>query len=277
MTNISGPGGSAPLPIPGEKESISTNTGQGQGVDKVATTSVNSARAVDAVQSGFQSADITSTGTLGAPPPLPDVDGATNPGGASWRVGWMADSGDGALMWAALNEMARTAMRDMKSAKESKRAFQDGAVDSKKNKLSATEQKQAAEREEAERQFIDSTITACIVCAIAIAGAKVGSGAEAGSAAANKSAAIIACSQVVGNVYKAYGDMESKNNGPRRDADDKELEAMRWEMNAEMMNQMVEESQSSYEESKELFKLALRILTEHYELQSQAVQTYTRG
>ena len=71
--------------------------------------------------------------------------------------------------------------------------------------------------------------------------------------------------------------MASKTDGPQRKADDKELEAIRWEMNAEMMEQMVEESQSSYEESKELFKLALRILTEHYELASQATQTYTRG
>ena len=57
----------------------------------------------------------------------------------------------------------------------------------------------------------------------------------------------------------------------------KELEAMRWDMQAEMMDQMVEEAQSNYEESKELFKLAMRILSEHYELQSQATQTFTRG
>jgi hypothetical protein len=52
---------------------------------------------------------------------------------------------------------------------------------------------------------------------------------------------------------------------------------MRWEQQAEMMDQMVEEAQNNYEEAKELFKLALRILTEHYELQTQAIQTTTRG
>jgi hypothetical protein len=274
MTNISGPGGGTPI-IP-DKESIPVNTGQGKSVEKVATTSVNSA-AVDAVQAELQASNLNSTGTIGSAPPLPDVSGTSSQGGAGWRVGWLADSGEGALMWAALSEMARTSMRDMKSAKESKRAFQDGAVDAKKNKLKATEEKQAAERDEAARQFRDATITAVIVCAISIAGATYGSGAAEGSTQANTSQAIISAANAVSNVYKSYGDMQSKQNGPAREADDKELEAMRWEMNAEMMDQMVEESQSNYEESKELFKLALRILTEHYELQSQATQTFTRG
>jgi len=279
MTNVSGPGGGGPNldALLGEKQSVSTATGQGQGTAKVATTSVNSAKVVDAVSAQLQAGNLTSTGTLGAPPPLPNVSGTSNHEGAGWRVGWMGDTGSGALMWAALNEMAKTSMRDMKSAKESKRAFQDGAIDSKKNKVKSTEQKQVAERDEAARQFVDSVIVAVIVCAISAYGASVGSGAEAGSQAANTSAAIISTASAISNVYKAYGDKESKVDGPQREANDKELEAMRWEMNAEMMEQMVEESQGSYEESKELFKLALRILSEHYELASQATQTFTRG
>jgi hypothetical protein len=279
MTNVSGPGGGGPNldALLGEKQSVSTATGQGQATAQVATTSVSSAKVVDAVSAQLQAGNLTSTGTLGAPPPLPNVSGASNHEGAGWRVGWMGDTGDGALMWAALNEMAKTSMRDMKSAKESKRAFQNGAIDSKKNKLTATEEKQGAERDEAARQFVDSVIVAVIVCAISAYGGSMGSGAAEGSKAATTSAAIISTSNVLGNVYKAYGDMASKKDGPQRKADDKELEATRWEMNAEMMEQMVEESQSSYEESKELFKLALRILTEHYELSSQATQTFTRG
>lgn len=260
--------------------SVTEATGQGQGkvTKSVSEAKVNEMLAgygLTALNGSFQSVDgfnLNSTNSsavtsFGGAPPLPD-----NPGGAdnamlSNRLGWLMDSGDGALMWMALSEMAKTAMRDMSDAKQVKRAMSKGKIDAKKNQLDATEKKIEAQREEAERAFRDSVITAVVVCAIACAAACAGS---AGSA-------ISACASTVGTVYQSYANMDSKTDGAQRDADDKELEAMRWDMQAEMMDQMVEEAQSNYEESKELFKLALRILTEHYELQSQATQTFTRG
>jgi hypothetical protein len=105
----------------------------------------------------------------------------------------------------------------------------------------------------------------------------MGKGAAEESQVANPSSAVNTASNAVAKVYEAYRDADSETDGPAQTADDAELQAAYAELNAEMMNQMVEESQNSYEESKELFKLALRILTEHYELAAQATQTFTRG
>jgi hypothetical protein len=171
-------------------------------------------------------------------------------------------------MWMALSEMARTAMRDMKDAKDVKRAMQQGKIEGKKAQIKSTESQLEAEREEAARAFRDAVITAVIVCAISCAAAGVGG--SAGSA-------ISATANAVGQIYQAYQTNATKQEGPQRKADDARLKAMRWEQQAEMMDQMVEEAQNNYEEAKELFKLALRILTEHYELQTQAIQTTTRG
>ena len=260
--------------------SVTEPTGQGQGkvtktVSEAKVNEMLAAYGLSAANGNFQSVDgftlnSTNSGAVtsfGGAPVLADNPGSADNANLSNRLGWLMDSGDGALMWMALSEMARTAMRDMSDSKQVKRAMSMAKIDAKKNQLDATEKKIEAQREEAERAFRDSVITAVVVCAIACAAACAGS---AGSA-------ISACASTVGSVYQSYANMESKTNGPQRDADDKELEAMRWDMQAEMMDQMVEEAQSNYEESKELFKLAMRILTEHYELQTQATQTFTRG
>ncbi len=260
---------------------VTEPTGQGQGrvtAKSMTEAKVNSLLALyglEATNGDFRSVDgfkVTAENSaplthFGDAPPLPNNPGVADNANLSNRLGWMMDSGDGALMWMALSEMARTAMRDMTDSKMVKHAMSSAKISAKKNQLDATEKKIEAQREEAERAFRDSVITAVIVCAIACAAAGAGS----------TGSAISACASSVGTVYQSYATMESKTDGPQREADDKELEAMRWDMQAEMMDQMVEEAQSNYEESKELFKLALRILTEHYELQTQATQTYTRG
>jgi hypothetical protein len=284
MSSVGG-AGSTPVGIEylatEETYSVTAPTGQGQGKVKAKTMSeanVNQLLAAYGLQANngtFKSVDgfkvdatnASMVSSFGDAPPLPTTAGEADNAHLSDRLGWLKDSGDGALMWMALSELARTAMRDMQDARQVKHAMSSAKISSKKTQLDATEQRIAAQREEAERIFRDTVITSVVVCAIACAAACAGT----------YGPAISACASAAGQVYQSYSTMNSKTDGPQAEADDKELEAMRWELQAEMMDQMVEEAQSSYEESKELFKLALRILTEHYELQSQATQTYTRG
>lgn len=54
------------------------------------------------------------------------------------------------------------------------------------------------------------------------------------------------------------------------------LQAKRWEANQQVADQSIEEAKAHYEESKEQFKSALRILREHMDRQSQAVQKITQ-
>jgi len=236
---------------------------------------------VDVVESRLTSRG--GDGDLGGAPPLPDVAGQIDDAGATWRVGWMSGSGDAALMWLAMSETARTAMRDMADAKSAKRAFQNAKVDGKKSQVACTEKQLEAERDEAERQFTDSVVTAVIVCAISYASTQVGQAGTEGATAATDSAnqakqmAVANLATPIADVWSKYKTMESKQEGPQRQADEKRLEGMRWEQQAEMMDQMVEESQGNYDESKELFKLSLRILSEHYELRNQSTQALTRG
>jgi hypothetical protein len=89
--------------------------------------------------------------------------------------------------------------------------------------------------------------------------------------------AIIDSGRLISYIGQADVNMTSKGSGPQRRADEKKLQAMRWEQQSEMLDQVIEEASSNHEHAKELFKKALAIVTEHYELQTQATQTLTRG
>lgn len=271
-------------------------------------------RAVDGYSITSTNAAVATT--FGDAPPLPNVAGPTNQGALTSRIRAMQDGGEGALMWLAMSELAYTAIRDMKDAKDVKRLMQSNMIEAKQAAITSTENQIAAERAEANRAFKDAVVTAVVICAVscAVAGATSGasSGASAGTstgtttgqvagtganavggtanstpaAASNSGSSVwgkaadgVATSlpSALGTVYSTYATAESKNNGPQREADEAKLKAMRWEAQAEMMNQMVEEAQSNYEEAKELFKLALKILADHGELVTQATQTTTRG
>ncbi|OGQ83433.1 MAG: hypothetical protein A2289_16450 [Deltaproteobacteria bacterium RIFOXYA12_FULL_58_15] len=222
-------------------------------------------RSVDGFKLTETSAPIVTQ--YGDAPILPDFDGVVDNNSLAGRLGWMGEMGDGALMWMAMSELARTAMQDMTDSKSMKRAMANAKIEAKKTNIASTEKQIKHEREEAERAFNDAVIMAVVMCAISCAAACAGSVGSAISTAASS----------VSSVYGSYKTMHSKTEGPQRKADDARLKGMRWDQEAEMMDQMVEEAQNNYDESKELFKLALRILGEHYELQSQATQSITRG
>ena len=78
-----------------------------------------------------------------------------------------------------------------------------------------------------------------------------------------------------GNAVQAGINAYSKNSGAQRDADDAMLLEKRWEMMESMQDDMVDTFKGAHEDARELFRLALRIIQEHFELRSQAVQKLT--
>ena len=79
----------------------------------------------------------------------------------------------------------------------------------------------------------------------------------------------------VGPLINKAGEYYSKVHGGGREADEKRLEVKRYERQEALFDDAVDSAKSTYEESKEQFKLALRIMTEHMERQTQVVQKIT--
>ena len=161
-------------------------------------------------------------------------------------------------MWQSLATMAKTSMIDTHMATEIKSAMQKGKVDSKKNEIKATEEQIQAEREAAAMNLMFSIAAA--VVQIALSGTPVGQ----------------AIGPALGQLIKSLGEYINKTSGPQRKADDKKIEVMRHQMMQEIFEQGVENAKSNYDEARELLKLALKIMTEHSERQTQITTTITR-
>ena len=114
-----------------------------------------------------------------------------------------------------------------------------------------------------------ASIGAVAAVGASVAGATIGSNTAAGAGW-----------QAVGS--SAYGWTTSMGNalsvtfGPDARASEKELEQLRIQMQSETVEQTLDTARSNYDEAKEMFKLALRILLEFAERQSQITSTITR-
>lgn len=165
---------------------------------------------------------------------------------------------DSALMWQALSTMAYSAQREMHDAKEVKHAMQRGKLEAKRNEIDSTQRQIEAERAAAQEAFAWSVVSAVVTVGV---GSMTGSDAVAGAA---------------GNVASSFGTMMSKTSGAQREADDAKVETMRHQMQQETFEQNVESAKASYDEARENFRLALKIIAEHGERQTQIVNTITR-
>lgn len=204
-------------------------------------------------------------------PPLPeDYAGAnvaalgSGAGGASSTAhfDWLHDDtiSGAALMWMELSTMAESSMAEMSDWKELKNAMQEGKAESKKNEIKSTEEKIEAERAAALEGFVWSA-----VAAIAAFAAGPANGGNQGM------------SQAVSTMVNKFGEYHSKAHGGQREADEKELEVMRHQLMQELMDQGIETAKSGYDEAREQFKLALKILDEHSERETQINANLTRA
>ncbi len=71
------------------------------------------------------------------------------------------------------------------------------------------------------------------------------------------------------------GGTKNSESGSSYKEDEKELLGKRWEMLESIADSDIDEAKNNYEEAKEQLKLALRILKEHSERQTQAIQKIT--
>jgi len=217
---------------------------------------------IDGVQVTASTAGVVS---FGGAQPLPGTLGGTmDAASVTQKLEWMSDFTEGSLMWMAFSTLAETAMRDVKDAKDLRNAFQLMKLNAKKNAIKATESQIEAERDAANEALMWAVVAAVvqfIVTALLV-------GNEATQAYAGMGPAL-------GGVAQAAGTAHAKNEGARRKADDKRVEKMRHDFIEAVHDQAIEESRSNYEEAKELFKLALKVMTEHMERESQVVQKIT--
>lgn len=210
---------------------------------------------------------------FGGATPLPSIGGA----GASvelmqQKAAWMSElgTGAGALMWAAMSEMARMSQRELGDARQLRNAMHKGKIEAKTAQINATAAQIEAEREAAKDALVTAVVAAVVTAILSFVGAgSMTEGASVGSQVATATAA------AAGQVVTAAGTAMSKNSGAQRDADEKKLEAKRYEREEAIYDDSIDSAKSSYEEAKEQFKLALRIMTEHMERQTQVVQKIT--
>ncbi|MEO0813860.1 MAG: hypothetical protein AAFY60_13420, partial [Myxococcota bacterium] len=202
-------------------------------------------------------------------PPLPeDSSSAVGPAFEGVRQGhydWMHGTqgvADSALMWMALSTMAKTSMRDMSDAKDFRNAMQLGKAESKKNEIKSTEEQIEAERRAAAEGLMWSIVSAVATYAFSSM-ESLGASQAMGKAA--------------GDVVSAFGKYHSKAHGAQAEADDKRVEAMRHQLMQELLEQGSEVAKASYDEAREQFKLALKILDEHAEREAQITANITRG
>ncbi len=168
-------------------------------------------------------------------------------------------SEDAALMWTALSTMAKTGIIDTKLASKIKSLMQKGKVESKKNEIKATEEQIQAEREAAAMKLMFAIAAAVVQMGLAMAG-PVGQ----------------AIGPALGQLINSLGEYINKTSGPQREADDKKIEIMRHQLMQEVFEQGIENAKSNYDEAREVLKLAIKILTEHAERQTQITTTITR-
>lgn len=199
--------------------------------------------------------------------PLPALDGtAATPSELGSKLDWMqsmAGIEGAALMWLALSTMAHSSMREMKDAKEIKHALQKGKLEAKDAEIRSEQNRIDAERADAAKAFA----VAVVVAVIQAFGAKMSAGGNA------MGGAVSAAGQAVQAGYKAY----SVNDGDQAKANEARIRGMQHQKEQEMLQMGIDDAQASYDDAREQFRMALKIMSEHVERQSQVVQTVTRS
>jgi hypothetical protein len=209
---------------------------------------------------------------------LPPVSGdIAHPAAVADKVNWMqstAGADDGALMWLELSTLAIGAMHDIDDAHKLKDALQDSKIDAKTAEITAKKAEIEAEKKEADQKLT----TACIVAAVEIAASVASAALSAAGAISQATATVITTvASAAANVYQAAQNQQDVNNGPQAEMNKQKVNQLRWQKMQEMDQMGIDDAQSNYEQARDLFKLALKILTDHYEQQTQAVQAITRS
>jgi hypothetical protein len=223
--------------------------------------------AQDGFHVGATTTGLSAVTSYGGPPPLPDVQGTVaSANQVASAVNGAADDEtmwEGALMWMALSELAHSAMRDMKDAKDVRNIMQTAKRAAKEGEIAATEKNIEAMKDAAWFNFGVSLVAAAASCIV--------SGFNIGGASSE------AFSRALATVLPELGKALNQSSGPQAEANKAQLEMKRKELEAQLFDELIEDSKGNYEEAKELFKLALKVLQEHSERETQAINSALRS
>lgn len=178
------------------------------------------------------------------------------------KASFLGEVSDGALMFSALMEMARQGQRELSDARSLKEAMHQGKIQSKKDGIQALKAQHEAERNAKWVEFG------------AAAGAAVVNGVTAGLTGGTNTGLTNIMTQVT-QLATTAATTADKQWGFARTADDKKVEIKQHERMEAIFDDSIDSAKTSYEEAKEQFKAALRIITEHAERETQVTQKLT--
>jgi len=247
---------------PAEAEAIAENASESE---------VNDVFVTRKIDLQLQNGCLTGGGATAFDSPYPVIGATTGraapsnavSGAADWMNG-TAGLNDAALMWMTLSIMARLSAQEVKDARMLRDIFKKGKIIAKQNEIALTTDKIAAERENLKEQMY--VAIACAVVAIVCSAAGAG-GNTAGSAA------VTAFGSVVGTLGPAIANYNSKANGPQAVADKKQIEILRAQLEAELLDQAAEGSKENYEAAKKTLDDALKMILSHEEMVTQQIRS----
>ena len=201
--------------------------------------------------------------------PLPDIEGdALSTQALSEQISGR-DFGDmslGAMTWMALSEMSRSSMRDQQDAKQIRNTMQKMKMDAKTQEISQTEEKIEAERGAAWAQFATSCAAAVVNVGVTGWGSSMGMNQFMAQAVGSGGSQVIS----------SFGTAMDKQAGFQATADEKQIRVQELQQLQESLDMAIDDARSTYDESKDQFKQAQKLLTDYVDRQTQIVQTITR-
>ncbi len=159
---------------------------------------------------------------------------------------------DAALMWLTISEMSKGLRQEAVLARDQKRLAQDMKAFMKEASVNATLEKIQAERDNAALMF-------AVSCAVAVATC-VAAGFSSGAATAI---------QAVGQCVTQGMQWASKEFWFQRKADDKQIEAMRLDAQAEIIDGQIEDIKGRVDQIREDFKKLWKDMEDYYESRKQ--------
>jgi hypothetical protein len=80
----------------------------------------------------------------------------------------------------------------------------------------------------------------------------------------------------VSTALPPLGTALNRSVGPEAKANEAQIQAKHFEAEAQQFDELIEDAKNKYDETKELFKLALKVMQEHVERETQAINSTLR-
>lgn len=197
--------------------------------------------------------------------PLPGVDDGTGTGTMTQKAAWLQNfegASDAALLWLGLMATVKSNRDEMVTARLLKNLGHEQKIALKSNEIDANVAKIEAEKDAAALQFYIAL--GCAVVTVAAAGIGAASGASATTVSS-----VVQVTSACTSAVSAGGKWLDKEFGPQAEADRKQIEAQRYQALQEMVDASIDDLKGAYDEAKEQWKGALKIISDHYDQQLQ--------